>query len=55
MLAFKTNQEAVAKESLQKAVLASNDPLFKLPAIRSVQHTCYQVNIPRIARTFETL
>ncbi|XP_063691103.1 uncharacterized protein LOC134823533 [Bolinopsis microptera] len=34
MLAFKTNQETVAKESLRKAVLASNDPLFNLPAIR---------------------
>ncbi|KAL5248819.1 hypothetical protein ACHWQZ_G017865 [Mnemiopsis leidyi] len=34
MLAFKTNREAVAKQSLQRAVQVSKDPQFILPAAR---------------------
>lgn len=36
MLAFKTNREVVAKQSLQRAVQVSKDPQFILPAARFV-------------------
>ena len=36
MLAFKTNKETVAKQSLQRAVQVSTDPQFILASARSV-------------------